>query len=543
MSAPKAFDAIVVGAGFSGVYMLYRLRAMGLTARVLEAGTGPGGTWFWNRYPGLRCDVESMTYSYSFSDDLQREWTWTERYATQAEIERYINWVVDRLDLRRDIQFETRVTAAGFDETANRWTLETEQGERFVARYAVMATGCLTIPNLPKVKGLERFEGRWYHTADWPRESVDFKGKRVAVIGTGSSGVQAIPVIAEDAAHLTVFQRTANHSIPAWNHPLSEEAVRRWKSGYAPLRAKAKLSPVGDVFDPPTEGVFEVSLEERRRRLEEGWLRGSFGFLGIFKDILTDKRASDEVGAFVEQKIRSVVKDPKVADKLCPRNLPIGTKRLCVDTNYYETFNRDNVTLVDIKESPIEEITPKGVRAGGIEHALDIIVFAIGYDAMTGALLRINPRGRDGVTLKERWADGPHTYLGLMVAGFPNLFTVTGPGSPSVISNMMTSIEQHIDWIADAIATLERRGGGVIEPTLEAEEGWTRHVGEVAEGTLFLQAETWYVGANIPGKPRVIYPYLGGVGAYRAICDEVVAKGYEGFRISAASKVEARRAR
>ena len=532
MTRPATYDAIVVGAGFSGIYMLYRLRAMGLSARVLEAGTGPGGTWFWNRYPGLRCDVESMTYSYSFSDELQREWTWTERYATQAEIERYINWVVDRLDLRRDIQFETRVTSAVFDEASERWSIGTERGDQIEARYCVMATGCLSVPNMPRIKGLERFKGRWVHTADWPREEIDFKGKRVGVIGTGSSGVQAIPVIAEEAAHLTVFQRTANHSIPAWNHPLTEEAVRRWKEGYKPLRAKALVSPVGDVFDPPTQGVFEVSADERWRRLEKHWQLGSFGFLSAFNDMLTNKASSDTVGAFVDAKIRAVVKDPAVADKLCPRNLPIGTKRLCVDTNYYETFNRDNVTLIDIKANPIDEITPSGLRAGGVDHPLDIIVFAIGYDAMTGALLRINPRGRDGVALKERWQHGPRTYLGLMVAGFPNLFTVTGPGSPSVISNMLVSIEQHIDWIADCIAHLERNGRALIEATPEAEERWTRHVTEVAEGTLFLQAETWYVGANIPGKPRVIYPYLGGVGAYRVICDGVAAKDYEGFRVS-----------
>ena len=529
-----AVDAIVVGAGFAGIYMLQRLRELGLSAKVIESGTGPGGTWYWNRYPGLRCDVESMTYSYSFSDEIQREWTWTERYATQAEILRYVDYVVDRLDLRRDMQFETRVDSAVFDEGESRWSIGTDRGDRYVARFCIMATGCISIPDLPKFKGLERFEGQWYHTGDWPREEVDFTGKRVGVVGTGSSGVQSIPVIAERAAHVTVFQRTANYSIPAWNVQLDPDAIRRWKTNCKALRAKARVSSVGADFDPPDAAVFGISPEERRRRLEESWRRGSFGFLSTFKDILTNQAASDLVGAFVEEKIRAVVKDPTIADLLCPKNLPIGTKRLCVDTNYYETFNRDNVSLVDIKTAPIEEITPKGLIAGSIEYELDAIVFATGYDAMTGALFRIDIRGRGSVLLKKKWVDGPITHLGLAVAEFPNLFTVTGPGSPSVVSNMMVSIEQHVEWIADCIAYMDRNRIDLIEPTPEAETRWTRHVNEVADGTLFLKADTWYVGANIPGKPRICFPYLGGVGAYREICDAVAAKGYEGFTLSAA---------
>ncbi len=528
------FDAIIIGAGFSGIYMLERCRALGFSARVIEAGTGPGGTWYWNRYPGLRCDVESMTYSYSFSDDIQREWTWSERYATQAEILRYVNYVVDKLDSRRDMQFETCVTGAIFDEAEDRWKIETDRGEHYIAKYCIMATGCLSVMDPPRFKGLERFKGQWYHTAAWPKEGVDFTGKRVGVIGTGSSGIQSVPVIAEQAAHLTVFQRTANYSIPAWNRPLDEDSVRRWKAGYPALRKKAQVSPVGADFDPPDKSTFEVSAEERRRRLEEMWQRGSFGFLSAFTDLLTNQAASDLVGAFVEEKIRAVVKDPKVADLLCPKNLPIGTKRLCVDTHYYETFNRDNVSLVDIKAAPIEEITPAGLIAGGVEYALDAIVFATGYDAMTGALFRINPRGRGGMTLKEKWASGPRTYLGVAVAGFPNLFTITGPGSPSVISNMLVSIEQHVDWIADCIAHLRAHDLDLIEPTVEAEDKWTSHVNEVAEGTLFLKSDTWYLGANIPGKPRVCFPYLGGVGTYKKICDEITAKDYEGFALSRA---------
>jgi cyclohexanone monooxygenase len=385
------------------------------------------------------------------------------------------------------------------------------------------------VPNLPDFEGLERFEGDWYHTADWPREGVDFTGKRVGVIGTGSSGVQAIPIIAEQATHLTVFQRNANYSIPAWNAPLDAEAIRHWKAGYPALRQKARVSPVGDVFDPPAMSALEVTPEERQRRFEAGWKQGSFGFLSTFNDLLTNQAASDLAAAFVCEKIRATVKDPAVADLLCPKDLPIGTKRLCVDTNYYETFNRKNVSLVDISETPIGAVTPKGLRVGGTEYELDAIVFATGYDAMTGALFNIDIRGRGGVALKEKWAQGPRTYLGLAVAGFPNLFTVTGPGSPSVISNMMVSIEQHIEWIADCLEHMQRRGFETIEARQDAEDGWTRHVGEVADGTLFSKGRSWYIGANIPGKPRVIFPYLGGVGAYRQTCDEIAAAGYRGF--------------
>ena len=532
---PVEFDAIVVGAGFAGIYMLQRLRALGLKTKVIEAGTGPGGTWYWNRYPGLRCDVESMTYSYSFSDEIQREWTWSERYATQAEILSYINYVVDKLDLRRDMKFETRVTGANFDERTNRWHIETDGSELFAARFCIMATGCLSVPDPPKFKGLERFKGKWYHTGDWPKEGVDFAGERFGVIGTGSSGIQLIPVIAEQAAHLTVFQRTANYSIPAWNKPLDEEAIRHWKANYPALRQRARLSPVGADFEPPDRATFDLSPEERYRRLEDMWQRGSFGFLSAFTDLLVNQAASDLVGLFVEDKIRAVVKDPEIANLLCPKNLPIGTKRLCVDTNYYETFNRDNVRLIDIKAAPIEEITPTGLIAGGVAHEFDAIVFAIGYDAMTGALFKINPRGRGNITLKEKWANGPRTYLGLAVAGFPNLFTVTGPGSPSVISNMMVSIEQHIDWITDCIVYLQAHNLDNIEPAVDAEDKWTAHVNEVAEGTLFLKADTWYIGSNISGKPRVCFPYLGGVGAYRKICDKVAAEAYEGFELSTVS--------
>jgi len=527
-----ALDAVIVGAGFAGIYALHRLRGLGLNVRVIDAAAGPGGTWYWNRYPGLRCDAQSMSYSYSFSEEIQQEWTWSEHYATQAEILRYINHVVDRLDLRRDMQFETRVTCAALDEKSGRWLIDTDRGERVEARFCIMATGCLSIPNLPEMKGLETFKGDIYHTGDWPKEGVDFTGKRVAVIGTGSSGVQSIPVIAKQAAQLTVFQRTANFSIPARNRALEPEAVQRWKSNYTALREKCRRSPFGDVFERAEHGAFDVPDDVRLRMLEDGWTKGSFGFLTIFNDFLTNPAANDVAVSFVNQKIRDVVRDPAVAALLTPKGVPIGAKRLCVDTEYYETFNRDNVRLVDLRASPIREIMPGGINAGDEVFALDAIVFATGFDAMTGALFNIDLRGRGGLALKDKWAEGPRTYLGLSVNGFPNLFIVAGPGSPSVVTNMVTSIEQHVDWIADCLTHMRERGLDSIEATPEAETDWTRHVGEVAETTLFVKVSSWYVGANIPGKPRVIYPYLGGGGAYREICEGVVAKGYEGFRFT-----------
>ncbi|MBM3483479.1 MAG: NAD(P)/FAD-dependent oxidoreductase [Alphaproteobacteria bacterium] len=539
MTSEPEFDAIVVGAGFAGIYALYRLRGRGLKVRVIEAGAGPGGTWYWNRYPGLRCDAQSMTYSYSFSDEVQQEWTWSERFAGQAEILRYINYVVDRFALRSDMQFETRVTRAAFDEICGRWMIETDRGERFIARFCVMATGCLSIPNLPGIKGLEGFGGALYHTADWPKQGVDFSGKRVGVIGTGSSGVQSIPIIATQAKHLTVFQRTANFSIPARNRPLRPEEVRRWKANYQALREKCRRSPFGDVYDQAEKSVFDVSAEEGRRMLEEAWTKGSFAFITIFKDILTNQAANDVVVAFVNRKIREAIKDPAVAELLCPKDVPIGAKRLCIDTGYYETFNRANVRLVDLKENPIREIRVDGLVAGEESFALDAIVFATGFDAMTGALFAIDLRGRGGVALKDKWVEGPRTYLGLAVAGFPNLFIVAGPGSPSVVTNMVLSIEQHVDWITDCVAFLRRRGLESIEATPESEIAWTRHVGEVAEPTLFVTVKSWYVGANMPGKPQVIYPYLGGAEKYREICEDIVAKGYVGFRLNPAAESRA----
>jgi cyclohexanone monooxygenase len=525
------FDAVIVGAGFAGLYMLHRLRGLGLTARVYEAGAGVGGTWYWNRYPGARCDVESMDYSYSFSDELQQEWRWTERYAAQPEILKYANHVADRFALRRDIQFETRVTSAVFDEAAGRWTIETDRGDRVAARFCIMATGCLSDAQVPDFKGLETFEGQWYHTGKWPHEGVDFTGRRVGIIGTGSSAIQSIPIIARQAAHLFVFQRTPNYSMPAQNAPLDPEYERRVKEHYADFRRQARESRVGFVVDRSGDSALAVPEEEREREYEKRWRRGGLGFSAAYSDLLVSQEANDTAAEFFRAKIRAIVRDPAVAELLCPKSYPLGTKRLCVDTGYYATFNRDNVTLVDVSRVPIEAITPTGVRTGDAEYAVDALVFATGFDAMTGALLNIDIRGRAGRPLREMWAEGPRTYLGIAVAGFPNLFMITGPGSPSVLSNMIVSIEQHVDWIADCLTYLDRHGHATIEPTADAQEAWVRHVDEVGHMTLYPLAPSWYMGANIPGKPRIFMPYIGGVGVYRQKCDEVAAKGYEGFAL------------
>jgi cyclohexanone monooxygenase len=530
-AAGHGLDAVVVGAGFAGLYTLHRLRGLGLSVRVYEAGKGVGGTWYWNRYPGARCDVESMDYSYSFSDELQQEWRWTERYASQPEILNYINHVADRFDLRRDIQLETRVTAAVFDEVTNRWAIETNRGDRVSARFCIMATGCLSAAQVPDITGLETFEGTRYHTGHWPHEGVNFTGQRVGVIGTGSSAIQSIPIIATQAAHLFVFQRTPNYSVPARNASLDPDYERRVKSNYAEFRRQARESRVGFVVERNDASALAVPPDERQREYEMRWGRGGLGFSSTFADLLTNKAANDTAAEFFHAKIRATVRDPSVAEALTPTDYPLGTKRLCVDTSYYDTFNRDNVTLVDIRKAPIEAITREGLRTRDDAYALDAIVFATGFDAMTGALLGIDIRGRAGLTLKQKWAAGPRTYLGLAVAGFPNLFAITGPGSPSVLSNMIVSIEQHVDWIADCIAHLQAHRRECIEATVDAEDAWVEHVNEVGNLTLYPLANSWYMGANVPGKPRVFLPYIGGVGAYRQKCDDVAAKGYEGFSL------------
>ncbi len=530
-TASTGFDVLIVGAGFAGMYMLHRLRQAGFTALVLEAGSGVGGTWYWNRYPGARCDVESMQYSYQFSDELQQEWDWTEKYATQPEILRYANHVADRFNLRRDIRFNTRVSTACFDDAAGSWRLTTGQGEQFRATYCVMATGCLSAVNKARIDGLESFKGQVYHTGEWPHEGVDFNGQRVAVIGTGSSAIQAIPMIAGQAESLTVLQRTPNYTIPAHNAPLDPQQRQAVKQRYREFRDEAKQSFAGIHFRYNPESAVEVSHQRRREEFEARWAHGGVTFMGAFSDLLFDRRANDAAAEFVRSKIRQIVNDPEVAELLCPDNI-IGCKRLCVDTDYYATYNRSNVKLIDVRRSPIERITPDGIRAGGTTYEVDAIVLATGFDAMTGALTRVDIRNGSGEALAEKWKYGPRAYLGLMIAGFPNLFTITGPGSPSVLTNMLPSIEQHVEWIGDCLVHLRETGKSRIDATDEAEQRWIEHVNEVAGGNLRSSCSSWYVGANIPGKPRVFMPYIGGFPAYVKKCDEIVARHYEGFALT-----------
>jgi cyclohexanone monooxygenase len=536
----ESCDVVVVGAGFAGMYMLHKLRGQGMTARVFEQGSGVGGTWYWNRYPGARCDVESMQYSYSFSDELQQEWNWSERYAPQPEILKYANHVADRFNLRPDIQFDTSVERAEFDERANTWSVTTSDGKTVTAKFVVLATGCLSNARMPDIKGLDRFKGKVYHTGHWPHEPVDFTGQRVAVIGTGSSGIQAVPVIAEQAKHLTVFQRTANFSIPARNAALTVEERDWFRQNYSDVRRFAREQARNGIYTQlPDRGALEDSDDERRAKYEASWQHGGVNFMAVYNNVLLDKAANDTAADFVRGKIAEIVRDPTTAKLLQPNNHPIGSKRICVDSDYFAAFNRSNVELVDIKSSPIEEITETAVRVGGKDHEADAIVLATGFDAMTGSVAKIDIVGREGQTLNQKWAEGPKTYLGLMSAGFPNLFIITGPGSPSVLSNMIVSIEQHVDWIADCLAYMRDNRLVSMEAQTAAEDNWVAHVNEVAYTTLFPQANSWYMGANIPGKPQVFMPYIGGVPVYRQICDDVAAKGYEGFVMAGAKRAQA----
>jgi cyclohexanone monooxygenase len=528
-------DAVIVGAGFAGLYMLHRLRALGFSARVYEAASGVGGTWYWNRYPGARCDVESLEYSYSFSEELDREWRWTERYASQPEILEYLNHVADRFDLRRDIQFETRVTSAVFDETKNVWNVETSRGQRVPAIFCIMATGCLSAAKKPEFEGLETFRGKWYQTSHWPHEGVDFTGQRVGVIGTGSSAIQAIPLIAEQASHLFVFQRTPNFSVPARNGPLTPEVLEDWNANRARYRHQARTSPFPILtIDMADQSALAASPDERDRAYRERWQRGGVCLAGTFSDLIVNQEANHTAAEFVRSQIREIVRDPAVAERLTPKDYPFATKRLCVDTGYYATFNRENVTLVDLRSTPIEAVTPQGVKTSATSYELDSIVFATGFDAMTGALANIDIRGREGLALKEKWSGGPRTYLGIMTAGFPNLFIITGPGSPSVLANMVLAIEQHGDWIANCLSYLRQQQLATIEAAQRAENEWVAHVNEVANYTLYPRANSWYMGANVPGKPRVFLPYIGGFGVYSDKCNEVAEKGYAGFVLSEA---------
>jgi cation diffusion facilitator CzcD-associated flavoprotein CzcO len=530
----RDLDAIIVGAGFSGLYQLHKLRdELGFNVVVLEKAGGIGGTWYWNRYPGARCDSESYYYCYSFNKEIEQEWSWSERYPEHSEIRKYLDFVADRLDLKRDIRLDTEVTSAAFDDGRNLWTVQTKSGRSFSAPFLITAVGCLSTANVPAIKGLERFKGEWYHTGLWPHDGVDFAGKRVGQIGTGSTGIQAAPVIAEQAKHLAIFQRTANYSIPARNGPVTADDIRQIRDNYDEIWRVARAGTNGHPFTISTQSALSVSDAQRREVYEKAWERGGLRFRASFADILQNAEANRTASDFLCQKIKDVVKDPKVAEMLTPNDHGFATKRPPIDSGYFETFNRDNVLLVDLKAEPIVEISARGIRTERKEYDFDIIVFATGFDALTGPLLNLNISGSGGYRLTDAWAAGPRTYLGLQSPKFPNLFTITGPGSPSVLCNMPIAIEQHVDWITDCIGKMRANGLQRIEADDASTERWVEHVNAAADATLLpMASSSWYLGANVPGKPRVFMPYAGGFARYKSICDDVAQSGYRGFALS-----------
>ncbi|MCS5480882.1 NAD(P)/FAD-dependent oxidoreductase [Corynebacterium sp. YIM 101645] len=541
MNRSAHVDVVVVGAGFAGIYATHLLRNKnGLSVQGFERGSDVGGTWFWNRYPGARCDAESIVYSYSFDDDIQQEWTWSERWATQPEILRYAGFVADKLGVRESYAFNTEVASMVWDEEAGLWSTTTSDGETTTSRFVITAVGCLSASQVPEFKGLEDFTGEVYHTGSWPHEGVDLTGKRVAVIGTGSSGIQAIPVIAQQAAHVTVLQRTPNYTVPARNRKLGVDEMSLIKRIYPALREKVRETPAGVIVKPPIGAALELPPEEIRAELDRRWEQGGPTFMNAFTDTMSDHAANQITADYVRERIREIVQDPEKAELIAPQAYPIGTKRICVDTDYYATYNRENVALVDVRSTPIERIGTRGPVVDGHEYEVDVLVMATGFDAITGPLLRLGIQGRDGLSLNEAWAEGGKSYLGLAVAGFPNLFTVTGPGSPSVLTNMLVSIEQHVDWISDMLLDLKREGIERIEASPEAQEEWVAKVNAIAATTLYPETASWYMGANIPGKPRVFMPYAGGLDTYREVCRQVAAAGYEGFLTSDGVDVEAR---
>lgn len=532
MSEIRNLDVLIVGAGFAGMYLLHRLRTLEFSVVAVEAAPEVGGTWYHNRYPGLRCDVESLQYQYSWSDDLRNSWNWSERYPPQSEILSYAKWVADTCDLRRDIQFNTKIVGAEWDENNLRWTAHTESGELFHSRFLILATGALSVPRLPNIPNLEAYRCKLVHTADWPRDGIEFSGQTVGLIGTGSSGVQVATAIADQVANLSIFQRTPAYTIPARNRALKDEDRQDFRDNFAKYNAKMNATSGGILNDPPQHAARDVPAETRETMLQAAWERGgSFTFTATFNDVRINEASNRIVADFVKERIREIVMDPKTAHALCPDDF-IATRRVCIDTGYYEIFNRTNVDLVDVSQDAIESFTEKGLRlASGAEHAFDTLVLATGYDAMTGAVLALDLRGADGQTIQDVWKEGPKTYLGLAVSGFPNLFTITGPGSPSVLANVLRSIEHHIDWITDCLASMRREGTNRIEATSEAQNDWVAHVNDVADKTLFTKGPSWYMGADIPGKPRVFMPYAGGLPRYRDICKKVVEQGYNGFSI------------
>ncbi len=535
-AAAARYDAIVIGAGISGMYQLYRLRELGLSVRVFESGAGVGGTWFWNRYPGARFDSESYSYGYSFSEELLQEWEWSEHFAAQPETLRYLNHVADKFDLRRDIQFNSRVVSAVRDDLANLWTIELEDGSRAQGQFLITAIGPLSAPTMPNIAGIDRFQGLSYHTGRWPHEPVDFAGRRVAVVGTGATGVQVIQEVAKTAGQLTVFQRSPNYCAPLRNSPIGAAEQSRIQASYPEIFARCRETHGCFLHKADPRNALDVSPEERRTFYEKLYNEPGFGiWMGNFRDILVDPKANETISEFMAEKIRQRVSDPEIAEKLIPRNHGFGTRRVPLETGYYEVYNQDNVLLVDIRETPIQEVTAQGIRTSDADYEFDIIIFATGFDAVTGAFDRIEFRGTEGQRLKDKWAHGPRTLLGLQTRGFPNLLTLVGPHNAATFCNIPRCIEQNVEWVTDLIRYMQDKGFSRVEPEAEAEEAWTAHVFETAAGMLFSQVDSWFMGvnSNVPGKQqRTFLLYAGGAPAYRERCDQVASSGYQGFQLS-----------
>ena len=547
----ERYDVVIVGAGFAGMYGLHKFRSQGLSVKVFEAGSDVGGTWYWNRYPGARCDVPSIEYSFGFSEELEQEWDWPEVFSAQPDILRYANHVADRFNLRKDIQFESRVTEVLFLEESGDWRISVGETYQCHAKFCVMATGCLSVPNTPEIEGADQFRGQVLHTGRWPKDEVDLSGKRVGVIGTGSSGVQAIPELAKMSGHLYVYQRSPVYTVPANRKAMREEVQQEFRKNYREIRRlqqhnfggvsnfrltesvrrpQADRANRKDAASAMPAKILGLSEEARKQLIAEQGL----GVLLSFADVYSDLEANEVANRLFREEIAQIVDDQNVAAGLLPNDYGLGCKRQVLDRDYYETFNRSDVTLVNLKETPLERITPNGIKTSDAEQELDVLIYATGFDAMTGALLKSNVVGKNGVALQDKWQFGPAAYLGLQISGFPNLFMVTGPGSPSVLCNMLVAIEQHINWISDCISHMEGNGLSQIEPTEQAEDQWVVQVNQVAEGTMYTapSCNSWYLGANIPGKPRIFMPYVGGYPQYKALCDEIVANGYEGFSLS-----------
>ena len=528
----SVWDAVVVGAGISGLYLLHRLRQMGFSCQVIEAGADLGGTWYWNRYPGARCDTYSLEYSYSFCPQLEQEWEWSERYPSQEEIWRYLNHVAHRFDLRSSICFNTRLTGAEFQADSNQWQLQLDPAQQLSCRFLLMATGCLSSPNMPDIEGLQTFKGPIYHTARWPQSPVDFSDQRVGVIGNGSSGLQIIPELAKQVKQLVVFQRTAQYAVPSRNRPLDPQEVTEIKADYQGFRARNRQQSSAQLSNVETcqQSALSVSPAERQQLYQASWQQGRFVFYGTFNDLMRNQQSNQTAAEFIRTKIGQIVNDPERAKLLSPQHV-MGCKRPALENGYFETFNRPNVDLVDISANPIQSISPSAIHLQDQEYPLEAIVMATGFDAMTGALMKIDICGLNGLRLKQKWSSGPHNYLGLSINGFPNLFTITGPGSPSVLTNMMVAIEQHVEWISDCLQYMSQQGYDRIQASAEAEAKWVQHVNRVADDTLYTNCNSWYLGANIPGKPRVFMPLVG-FPPYAEKCRQVVAQGYQGFILS-----------